>query len=332
MTLSRNFLMNKGQKLVRILELLTRQGGVRADVIVDRFGLDARTLRRYMSDLRDLDIPLHDEGRGEERTLSVDPKYRRTGVHLTLLEVLSLHFGRKLFNFLDGTSFADDHDDALLRLAPAISRGDQDLVRQLDTKFLAVPEPSKDYSGNASEVLDDVITALLYNNPIDARYRKANGSEKRYLLNPYTLGTFRQGLYLFAYDTEAGLVKTFAIERFVDLTRRRKARFEMPTGWRPDAHIAHAFGIIGGPPTPVIVAFRTNVAAYIRERSWHPTQTYRTLADGRLELRMEVAITVEVVTWILGFGPDAEVFQPLELRERVAATLQRAAQQYGGSG
>ena len=184
--------MNKAQKLVRIVGLMTRRGGIRAGDLASRFELDARTLRRYLADLRDLEIPVVDEGRGEERIISIDPRWRRTGVQLSLAEVLSLHFGRTLFTFLDGTSFSEDLQGAIERLEPAISRAHSDLARQLDTKFVAVPEPSKDYSGIASEVIDEVVTALVYNSPVDARYRKVRGVDKRYLLHPYTLATYRQ--------------------------------------------------------------------------------------------------------------------------------------------
>lgn len=321
--------MNKGQKLVQMLELMTRRGGVRASELVERFQLDARTMRRYLADLRELDLPVRDEGRGDDRLITLDPRWRRTGVQLSLAEVLSLHFGRRLFNFLEGTSFAEDLEGAIERLEPAISRAHRDLARQLDTKFLAVPEPAKDYR-QVSEVLDELVTALVYNNPVEARYRNvATGVEAQRVLEPYTLATFRQGLYLFALDVEPGIVKTWAVERFVDVVRRRAEHFAPPPGWRPEAHIAHAFGIISGAPVEVAIAFVERSAAYVRERVWHPTQTFRTLPDGRLELKMAVAVTVELQTWIQGFGAEAEVLAPAALRSSVADALRAAVARYG---
>lgn len=323
--------MNKGQKLVQVLELMTRRGGVRASELMERFELDTRTLRRYIADLKELAVPVVDEGRGDDRVIAIDTRYKRTGVQLSLTEVLSLHFGRTLFNFLEGTSFASDMDGAIERLEPAISRAHADLARQLDTKFVAVTEPRKDYRGDKSELIDEVVTALVYNNPVEARYRKPNGLPQSYRLHPYTLAVFRQGLYLFAFDLEAGQVKTFAIERFTDLLRKRQERFDYPTGWTAQAHISHAFGIMGGKPEEVIVAFVEEVGSYIRERTWHPTQTFRTLPDGRLELRLNVALTVELQTWIRGFGHEAEVLGPPALIDMIGLQLRAAAAQYPGA-
>jgi len=319
--------MNKGQKLVKMLELMTRRGGVRSQELLDRFELDPRSLRRYLADLRDLDLPVKDEGRGDDRLVTIDPRWRRTGVQLSLAEVLSLHFGRTLFNFLEGTSFAMDIEGAIERLEPAISRAHRDLARQLDTKFLAVPEPAKDYR-SSSEVLDELVTAVVYNNPLEARYRTIAGLESTKLLHPYTLATFRQALYLFALDVEAGQIKTYAVERFTDVVRRRSEHFAVPVGWRPEAHIANAFGIISGPPEHVVIAFHERVEAYVRERTWHPTQSFVTRRDGRLELHMDVAVTVELQTWIQGFGADAEVIAPPDLRATIAGALRTALGRY----
>ena len=170
---------------------------------------------------------------------------------------------------------------------------------------------------------------MLYNNVVEARYRKASGVEGTYLLHPYTLVTFRQGLYLFAYDCKAGQVKTFAVDRFTELVRRRQEKFEFPTGWKPEAHVANAFGIISGQAHQIRLAFAERVSTYIKERTWHPSQTYRTLPDGRLELTMNVANTVELRTWILGFGRDVEVMEPTGLRDEIAHTIRQAIQQYG---
>ena len=105
----------------------------------------------------------------------------------------------------------------------------------------------------------------------------------------------------------------------------------MPQGWRPEAYIGHAFGIISGPPQQVKVAFAPSVASYIRERTWHPTQTFRTLPDGWLELSMQVAVTVELTSWLRGFGEDARVNGPDSLRADVVESLRRAVSWYDGA-
>ncbi len=310
--------LNKGQKLVRVLEMASRPGGVRAVEIMRRFDLDPRTLRRYLADLRDLEVPLEDEGRGDRRIIRVADRYQRARVVLSLAEVLSLHFGRTLFSFLDGTTFAQDLDDALERLAPMIARTHDDVRGQLDRMFVAVPEPRKDYRSEiASDIIDEVITAVVYAQPVDARYRKGALQLKRYRLHPYTLAVYRQGLYLLARDVSDGVIKTFAVDRFEELVRARRERLERPADWDPREHLRHAFGIVGGTPEVVEIRFDAGLRPYVEERIWHDTQTLLPQPDGSVVLRLEVAVTAELQRWVRGFGADVTVIAPDRLRQAV---------------
>src|SRR5262249_10803783 len=83
----------------------------------------------------------------------------------------------------------------------------------------------------------------------------------------------------------------------------------------PAEYLKEAWGIVRGTLVTVRVAFAKGVAPYIRERLWHPTQKLRDLPDGRLELTLQVADTQEVRRWILGWGAQAEVLQPIAMRE-----------------
>jgi predicted DNA-binding transcriptional regulator YafY len=77
----------------------------------------------------------------------------------------------------------------------------------------------------------------------------------------------------------------------------------------------------------VRVAFLPTLAPYIRERLWHPSQQFRDLPDGRLEVALKVADTLEVRRWILGYGVQAEVLEPASLREALWLEAANVARQ-----
>jgi len=308
--------LNKAQRLVRITELMQQGSGVTAAQLMARFDLDDRTLRRYISDLQGLDLPLRTEGRGAGRRFWIDASYRRAGVKLTLLELVSLHFGRNLFNFLQGTGFAQDMDEALETLSTLGVDMGKVISADLDRKFMAVPEHRKDHSDH-SEMLDEVLTALLYQNPVKAHYARLSGPMRTYTLHPYTLATFRQGLYLFALDVDVGRIKTYALDRFHHFERVRREHFQLPADYHPSQVIEHAFGIIDGPIADVVLEFNRRAAPYIRERIWHHTQQTKPLSGGGVRLEMKLGIAHELVSWILGFGPDVRVVGPEALARQV---------------
>jgi predicted DNA-binding transcriptional regulator YafY len=319
--------LNKSQKFVRILEAVARRGGVSVTELMDRFDLDARTLRRYLADLRACGLPLVDETIDGERVLSVEASWARSAVQLSLAEVLSLHFGRTLFTFLDGTTFASDMEDALERLAPIIGREDAARTRDLDRKFMAVAEHAKDYSRDG-DLLDEIVSALLHAQPADAEYAPARGIGRAYRLEPLTLAVYRQGLYLFARDVQEGRIKTFAVERFVRFSRLRRERFVYPEDYDPRALVAPAFGITGGEPQPIVAWFSREAAPYVRERRWHASQAVDLLPDGDIRLRMSVAVTAELREWLLGFGAQVRVESPPDLVAFLRDEHLRAAARY----
>ena len=73
------------------------------------------------------------------------------------------------------------------------------------------------------------------------------------------------------------------------------------------------------------MVFARPLARYIKERLWHPSQSFRDLEDGRLEMTLQVADTLEVRRWVLGYGVQAEVIEPASLREWVRAEAERLA-------
>ena len=50
---------------------------------------------------------------------------------------------------------------------------------------------------------------------------------------------------------------------------------------------------------------------------------------GSLEVELPVANRDAFIGWVLGFGPDAEVLAPAELREQVLARVEAAVQAAG---
>lgn len=315
--------LNKSQKFVRLVELMQRKGGIKAEEAMEQFELDGRTLRRYLSDLKELGLPILDKGRGRNRVLSMDPSYRRQGVQLSLLEVVSLHFGRTLFDFLSGTQFATDLDQALERISPIMGR-DAEITRDLDRKLVAVPEHHKDH-GEAGDLIDEVLSALLYQNPAVARYARLRGPVRTYRLRPLTLATYRQSLYIFAIDEDEDRIKTFALDRFRSFRRRRKEHFDYPVDFDPRVMLGECFGITGGPVEDVVLYFGQREAPYIKERIWHQSQQVESTDDGGVLLRIRVGISTELVRWVLSFGPEVRVVAPDSLTAEVKRQHAEAA-------
>ena len=72
------------------------------------------------------------------------------------------------------------------------------------------------------------------------------------------------------------------------------------------------------------------VAQNVAEVSWHKTQKLAFNEDGTLDFTVSVSGLGEISWWILGYGDQAEVLEPEELRETIAQRARRMVERYGG--
>src|SRR4051812_3865056 len=148
-----------------------------------------------------------------------------------------------------------------------------------------------------------------------------------YLLQP-SLTT--HALYLMGLDETRGAMRTFKIERIVDL-QLTNDRFSAPDPAELEGVLRRAWDIIGDQDeVTVVLRFAPSVAARVQEATWHPSQEVREEPDGSLRWTARVAGTIEVRLWVLSWGDEVEVLEPASLREDVAARLRRALAHYGG--
>jgi len=167
----------------------------------------------------------------------------------------------------------------------------------------------------AAEHLPKIHTALAERRTLRTRYYSASRDREDVRdVDPYHLTLHNGGLYLVGHCHLRDDVRIFAVERMrtVELTR---TRFDVPADFDAERYLAGAWGMLRGDLVTVRVVFARGLARYIRERVWHPSQKLRDLPDGRVEMTLHVADTLEVRRWILGFGIEAEVVAPEALRE-----------------
>ena len=201
-------------------------------------------------------------------------------------------------------------------------------MRNLDRKVFDVNEARHLYEGRIEDV-NDIMTALLREERLRVTHEGVSGGRKTFVLEPYTLLVYKKGLYLAGLQPAApGEIRTFALDGFREVEWLQGDRFDYPADYRPEQLTEGAFGLIRGEPTRVRICFDDKVARYVQRRQWHPTPAVPARVGGGVEMTMDVRGTVEVVSWVLGFGDKAAVLEPAALRAEVADEVTRAARNY----
>ncbi len=232
------------------------------------------------------------------------------------------------------TRYADKYEPNLASAFQKLEEGLPDALREHVERTLD-DLASRRIDPDFNRHVEDLTRAWAERRIVRFRYAPAHyeGADREprwaevrpYLLEP-SLAT--HALYLIGHDETRDAIRTFKVERILDLSLTPRS-FAAPEAGPLAVALRRAWDIIADQPeTEVVLRFAPAVGARVREATWHPSQEVRSGPDGSLEWRATVSGTIEIRLWILSWGDDVEVLAPDALRADVGATLRRAAARY----
>jgi predicted DNA-binding transcriptional regulator YafY len=322
--------MPRGDQLSRqwrLIQLIDRPQGITVDDASRELACTVRTIWRDLDALQKAGFPLYTEraADGNRGVWRVTEEFKRAlPLKLTLGELAALLMSRHLLSPLGLSVLGPEVASAFDKIQHVLSRDALKVLDAIRDRLGARPTGAK-LQAPAAEHLPKIHQALAERRTLRTRYHSASRDsldERR--IDPYHLTLHNGGLYLVAHCHLRNALRIFAVERMrtVELTARR---FEVPASFDAEGYLAGAWGMLRGDLVTVRVIFAPALAPYIRERLWHPSQKLRDLPDGRVEMTLHVADTLEVRRWILGYGVQAEVVEPAGLREALRVEAEAMA-------
>jgi len=312
--------MARGDQLIRqwkLLHVLAARGGRTVPEMMQEVKCSRRTVWRDLAVLQQAGFPLASEQDGRESRYRLIEGPRGTPpIPLTISELMSLHMGRHLLVPLRGTPIGDAVHTALEKVSATLPPAAKAFLDRLDKHVSARTVQAKDYS-RATDTLRLIQQALQERRTVEAEYHSfGRDAVSRRRLDPVHLWYQHGGIYLAAYCHTRRDVITFALERFRQL-RITDDTFQSYSGFNLDRYLEGSFGLFRGDPVRVTLRFSRQVARYIAERQWHPSQTLAPLLTGELEMGLRVPVCPELRRWILGYGKDVEVLEPKFLQKDI---------------
>jgi predicted DNA-binding transcriptional regulator YafY len=327
-------LMPRGDQLSRqwrLIQLIDRPQGITVDDASRELSCTIRTIWRDLDALQKAGFPLYTEraADGNRGVWRVTEDFKRAlPLKLTLGELAALLMSRHLLSPLGLSVLGPEVASAFDKIQNVLSRDALKVLDQIRDRLGVRPTGAK-LQAPAAEHLPKIHQALAEHHTLRTRYYSASrDSEDTRAIDPYHLTLHNGGLYLVGHCHLRNAIRIFAVERMrtVVLTR---TRFDVPRGFDAEKYLAGTWGILRGDVVTVRVVFAWALAPYIRERVWHPSQKLRDLPDGRVEMTLNVADTLEVRRWLLGYGVEAEVVAPEDLRERLRVEAEALADRLG---
>ena len=277
------------------------------------------------------EFALIEESSGKQKKLyRIDQNMGALGaITFGAMELLSLHAALEILEPLAGSPVYQDLESVVRKvrgfLAPK-HNGGLDLLADV---FSSRSRGHVDYEPHR-ETLDDLVDAIAQRRVCQALYRGASAEPREHVIHPLKMVWHDGVLYIFCCIPPHKSVARLAVHRIVSL-EKMKSRFRRPQQLVKDM-ARRGFGIYENPEEEedVEIVFSEKVAWRIAEKVWHPAGRKTELSDGRLRFQMRTSARVEVISWVLGYGGEAELVGPaawrVELVERAlnAGTAHRS--------
>jgi proteasome accessory factor B len=224
---------------------------------------------------------------------------------------------------------ADERDpdgvSALEKVADAVPEGLAEHMKRTVEEYGALPANSA-----YIESLRRLTEAWTTNRTATIAYRSASHANARTTdLDPYILDHTQSGTYVVGKSSEHGEIRVFKVDRILDVNVTSR-EFEPGDVEHIAQQLRQSWGgvVFGEAQHQVTINFSAAVEARIRESYWHPSQVLENLPDGGIQLKVSLPSLLEITPWIRGWGPEAVVVGPPELRDEIAQSFQRAAANY----
>lgn len=314
----------KTERLIRIwLLLASNPAGYTIKDLASRFGVNIRTIYRDMVALgADLRVPVYND----KKRWKIDESRILPPIRFTLPEALNVFLAARLM--LRYSHRYDPNVDATFTklnavLPPAL--GEQ--VRKTMDWMQKLPKDEKHM-----RVLATVAEAWVSQRRLRIAYRSlpAEKAAER-VIEPYYIEPAAPGhaSYVIGYCHLKNGVRTFKIER-IESAEMTSEHYTIPADFDANEFFGSSWGIVveGEAKTVRLRIREPEIMRIMEETIWHPSQMLEKQKDGSMIMTLKVTDTVDLFSWILGWGEKVEVLEPEELRKEVMGTARKMVKVY----
>jgi len=311
-----------------VIGLLQTPTGYNVEGLAQACGVSRRTIFRDLDTLRKSGVPLRFDEQAQRYRIS--DAYYLPPTNFTAEEALSLIVLCHELGNHSGLPFFGPARSAAVKLESSLPAQLREQLRSVADAVQIQPPPRNPLAGQRP-IYEHLLEAISRRQCVRITYDSLTEWTKiRTKLNPYRLFFSRRSWYVVGRSSIHRSTRTFNVGRVLDLELLDE-HYRIPRGFSIERYLRNAWHMIPerGRDQRVLVRFGKMVAKNVAEVAWHKTQEVEFRDDGTLDFRATVSGLNEISWWVLGYGDQAEVLQPAELRRIVAERAKRMARQYG---
>lgn len=307
---------------LRILYAIQAKPRITVKELADKCDTTERTIYR---DLRALDLfaPITNEGYGKGYTFTGN--FALYPLNWTEQEALAFSM---LPSLLSKSKLPPEFDSAYDKVMAAhLMRKSQDKeIFNRVSEMIQMGTPA--FQEEGSNFLPQIIQAILSEQSIETTYHTQSRNDlTERVIDPYYLVPREQRFYLIGYCHLAGGIRTFRISRFKHVEILDQSFDKVDFNIRQ--YLKNTWSIERGETNIRFkIKFSPEVARYIKEEEMFVRPNMTDLLGGGLLFEVTVNNDREFLQWVMQYGPNAEILEPVSYRDQMRKQLKQWIAQY----
>ena len=186
--------------------------------------------------------------------------------------------------------------------------------------------------------VDEIHNGISNNRKIRFLYFEYNVAKERqyrhggayYVVSPFAMTWDDENYYLVAYDSEAGIIKHYRVDKMEKISTLDEERDGQEVYQALDmaVYTRKTFGMFTGEEIKVQMRFENHLVGAVLDRLGSEVFI---VPDGpaHFTVRTDVVVSPQFFAWVLGFGSQAQIVGPAHVVDGMKAHIGSVAALYG---
>ncbi|MEA4999206.1 MAG: YafY family protein [Candidatus Limiplasma sp.] len=301
----------KIDRLIGILSILLQQEKVTAPYLAEKFEVSRRTINRDIEQLCQAGIPLMTT-QGQSGGVSIIDGYSIDRTLLSSADMQAILAGLRSLDSISGTN-------RYIQLMEKLSVG---ASNRFDQNSHMLIDLSSWYKSSLAPKIELILSCIEGSTVIDFTYFSPKGESKR-TIEPYDLVFQWSSWYAWGWCLQRQEFRLFKLNRMTQI--KSGARYEKRAVPIPDLSSEKVF------PNKYQVKALISLEYEWRLVEEYGRDSFTKQPDGRLLFSFGFADHDNIISWILTFGNEAELLEPLEFRKELFEIGKRMQELYAHS-
>ena len=185
--------------------------------------------------------------------------------------------------------------------------------------------------------VDEIHRGIAANRKIRFHYFEYNMEKQRqlrrngewYVISPYALTWDDENYYLVGFDSQAGIIKHFRVDKMAQIGTTEEPRDgqEVYAALDMGLYARQVFGMFSGEPVWVRLRFDRGLVGAVLDRLGQEVMLVPE-DEEHFTVRTQVVVSPQFFGWLCGFGKRAKVLEPENVVNAMAEYVENISQMY----